>query len=94
MKNMNFLQAGELLRRAALPDGLVVCTLRWAGAVVGCTVSWAVEKGGPKGCPFLPLTQPLPAACRTAFLCSPPARPESSHFSFGNMALQPAQPSN
>jgi len=85
MKNMNFLQAGELLRRAALPDGLVVCTLRWAGAVVGCTVSWAVEKG---------FTQPLPAACRTAFLCSPPARPESSHFSFGNMALQPAQPSN
>jgi len=45
MKNMNYLWGGELHgragRQAALQDWLV-----------GCTLNWAVEKGGPEGCPF------------------------------------------
>jgi len=68
MKNMNFPRVGELHRRAgrqaAPQDGQV-----------GCTLSWAAEKDGPEVCPFLQLIPPFSAARRTAFLCSPPARP-------------------
>jgi len=34
-----------------------------------------MEKGGPEGYPFLQPTPPFSATRRTAFLCSPPARP-------------------
>ena len=43
--------------------------------LVGCTVRWAAEKGGPKDCPFLQPAQLFSAARRTSFLCSPLASP-------------------
>ena len=102
MKNMNYPRAGELHRRAsreaALQNWPVGCTL---GGPVGCTLNWAAGKSGREGCPFLQPAPPFFAVRRTAFLCSPPARPsvlssvqpaDSSRFSFGNMALQPARP--
>jgi len=95
MKNMNYPWAGELHRRAgrqaALQDWPVGCTLTGAG---GLHIKLGSGKGQSGGLPFS-------AAHRNAFLCSPPAHPsvlssvqptDSSHFSFGNMALQPARP--
>ena len=65
------------------------------GRPAGYRLCWVAEKGGPEGCPFLQPAQPFSAARRPAYLCSTQARPlpaESSRFSFGNMALQHAQP--
>jgi len=66
MKNINFLQAGELHRgvgwQAALQDGPVSCTLRQTG---GLHSKLDCRKGQAGGLPFS-------AARRTAFLCSPP----------------------
>jgi len=94
MKNINFLQAGELHRgvgwQAALQDGPVSCTLRQTGGLHSGKLDCRNRKAG--GLPFS-------AARCTAFLCSPLActsvQPtESSRFSFENTAFQPARPSN
>ena len=102
MKNMNFPRAGEMHRRCAqkhtsrqtaLQDGPVGCTLRRAGGLhskLGC------GKGRAGGLPF--------SAARPALFRSPRNRlfvkhaplssvqpADSSRFSFGNTALQPAQ---
>jgi len=81
MKNMNFPWAGELHgragRQAALQD-----------RPVGCTLSWAAEKGGPEGCPFLQPTPPFsadrlfvqPAGPPFCLLCSPPAPRKFTFF--------------
>jgi len=84
MKNMNYPRGAELHRRA----GRQAARQDWT---VGCTLNWAVEKGGPEGCAFLqPAAPPFCAARRPAFLSSvQPAY--SSRFSFGNTALQLAR---
>ena len=68
MKNMNFLRAGELHRRAGRQAAQ-------QDRPVGCTLRWPTEKGGPEGCPFLQHSPPFSAIRQTTFLCSPPARP-------------------
>ena len=74
MKNMTFPGAGDLHRRAgwqaALQDG-----------PVGCKLSWASEKGGLEGCPFLQLAgPPFCAACWPALLSSvQPTSPPKIH---------------
>ena len=67
-------------RQAALHDG-----------PVGCTVSWAAEKGGPESCPFLQPAPPFSAARRPALLSSVQSA-ESLRFSFRNTSFQPARP--
>jgi len=101
MKNMNFPRAGELHRRAgwqvALQDWPVGCTLRGAG---GLHIKLCCGKGRSGGLPISaarPFSQPAaPLLCAarwpallSCLLCSPA---DSSRFSFGNMALQPARP--
>jgi len=72
MKNMNYPQAGELHRRAgrqaALLDWPVGCTLRGAS---GLHIKLGCRKGRSGRLP----APPFFSARRTAFLCSPPARP-------------------
>jgi len=99
---MNYPRDGELYRRggrqAALQDWPVGFTLRGAG---GLHIKLGCRKGRSGGLPFSEPAPPFFAARRTAFLCSPPARPsllssvqpvDSSRFLFGNTALQPALP--
>jgi len=101
MKNMNYPRAGELHRRAgrqaALQDWPVGCTLRGAS---GLHIKLGCGKGRSGGLPF---SAPRPALFRSPphRLFVQPAGPlsvlssvqsaDSSRFSFGNMALQPAR---
>jgi len=91
--------------RAAQKGRLHYRTGQWAAhkdGPAGCTLTCAAEKGGPEDCPFLQAWPSFSATCRTALLCSLPARPyvfcaarqpaENSRFSIGNTALQPARP--
>ena len=55
--------------------GLASCTEGQAGRLHYRAGQWAAEMGGPEGCPFLQPALPFSAARRTAFLCSPLARP-------------------
>jgi len=85
--------------RAAQKGGPAGCTTGWASGLhikAVCILSWAEDKDGLEGCPFLQPDGP-------PFLCSPPVRPsvlcaaarqpaENSLFPFGNTALQPARP--